>query len=203
MAEETADALVEFGTDNVFEFASLAVRFLVVNAEGVLEKTFGEAVAADDIARAAFAAVGEKDFVIFLHRDQTKIGHAGQRANGIDAARGADVFDVGAIPFFATNPDLLEKVVKMDAIVHGDALIGSEMAVHKLDAAVGLLGDVRVVGDHENRVAGTVEFAEEADDDFLVGFIEVARGLVGKNEFRLIDEGASNGDALLFAARQL
>jgi len=41
------------------------------------------------------------------------------------------------------------------------------------------------------------------DDDLFIGFIEIAGGLVGKNEFRLIDERASDGYALLFAAGKL
>ena len=35
MAQEAADALVEFGTDNVLEFASLRMRFVIVNAKCV------------------------------------------------------------------------------------------------------------------------------------------------------------------------
>jgi hypothetical protein len=59
MAKERADALVEFRADDVFELAGLAMRFMVVNAEGVLEKALGEAVTANDVARTALSAVGE------------------------------------------------------------------------------------------------------------------------------------------------
>ena len=91
----------------------------------------------------------------------------------------------------------------MNAIVHGDALIDGEMAVNELDAPVGLLRDVRIVGDHEDVVAGAVQFAEKTDDDFLVGFVEITGGLVSEDELGLIDERASDGDALLFPAGKL
>jgi hypothetical protein len=41
VAEEAADALVEFGADDVLEFAGLAVGLVVVDAEGVFEKALG------------------------------------------------------------------------------------------------------------------------------------------------------------------
>ena len=37
VTKETTDALVEFRADDVFELARLAVRFVVVDAEGILE----------------------------------------------------------------------------------------------------------------------------------------------------------------------
>ena len=64
MAKEAADALVEFGADDVFEFAGLAVSFVIVDAEGVLEQTLGEAMTADDVTGTAFAAIGELDVTV-------------------------------------------------------------------------------------------------------------------------------------------
>ena len=75
-----------------------------------------------------------------------------------------------------------------------------EMAVGQFNAATGVAGNVHVVRNHEDCVAGLVEFAKNIDDDVFVGFVEIAGGLVGKDELWLIDEGASDGDALLFAA---
>ena len=47
MAEERADALVQFRADDVFEFAGLRVRFGIVNREGVLEEALREPMAPD------------------------------------------------------------------------------------------------------------------------------------------------------------
>jgi len=58
MAEEGADALIEFGTNDVLEFASLSVGFVIVDAESVFEEAFGQTMTAHDIAGAAFAAFG-------------------------------------------------------------------------------------------------------------------------------------------------
>jgi hypothetical protein len=200
MSEEAADALVEFWTDDVFELAGLTVSLVIVDAKRVFEEALGETMATNDVARAAFASVGEFDVTIGLDVDQAEVFHACQSADGIDAARRADVFHIGGIAFFATDPDLFQKMVEVDAVVHGDALIDGEMAVDELDAAVGLLGNVGIVGDHEDGVAGTVQFAEQADDDFFVGLIEIAGGLVGENELGLIDERAGDSHALLFTA---
>ena len=74
------------------------------------------------------------------------------------------------------------------------------MAVGELDAAAGVAGDVHVVRDHEDGVAGLVEFAKNIDDDLFVGFVEIAGGFVGQDKLRLIDERTGDGDALLFTA---
>src|SRR5258708_3696347 len=78
-----------------------------------------------------------------------------------------------------------------------------EMAVSKLDAAVSLTRDVRVVRHHQDGVAGVVQFAENLDDHGFVGFVEIAGGLVGENDLRLIDQRARNRNALLLAAGEL
>ncbi len=41
MAEESANALIEFRADDVFEFAGLAVGFVLIDAEGVFEQPLG------------------------------------------------------------------------------------------------------------------------------------------------------------------
>ncbi len=56
------------------------------------------------------------------------------------------------------------------------------------------------MGDHDDGHAELrSEFAEEREDGFAGGGIEIAGGLVGEKNFRAIDEGAGDGDALLFA----
>src|SRR3989442_7082634 len=53
------------------------------------------------------------------------------------------------------------------------------------------------------RVAGVVQFAEYLDDNGFVGLGEIARGLIGKNDLRLVDQRARDGHALLLAAGKL
>jgi hypothetical protein len=74
MAEESADALVELGTDDVFELAGLRVRFGIVDGKSVFEEAFGQAVTADHVARALAAHGREMNFSI-LHLHQTQISH--------------------------------------------------------------------------------------------------------------------------------
>lgn len=64
VAEEGADALVEFGADDVFELAGLRLRFGIFDGESVLEEALGEAMAADYIAGAAAAGGSELHFAV-------------------------------------------------------------------------------------------------------------------------------------------
>ena len=78
-----------------------------------------------------------------------------------------------------------------------------ETPVSEFDTAVGLAGDVWIVRDHQNRMASVMQFAENFQDDFFVRFIEIAGGLVGQNDFRLIDQRACDGYALLLSTGEL
>ena len=64
MAEETADALVQFRADDVLELASLVASLGVFDGESVLEEALGEAMAANNIASATAATWRQLDFAI-------------------------------------------------------------------------------------------------------------------------------------------
>jgi hypothetical protein len=132
-----------------------------------------------------------------------QIFHAGKCAHRIDAAGRSDVLDLSASPLFTAYPNLLEQMVEVDTVVHGNALVDREMPVDEFDASVGLLRDVWVVRDHQNGVAAGVQLAKQPEDDLLIGLVEVPSGFIGKDQFRLIDQRPGDGDALLFAAGKL
>src|SRR5580704_4512817 len=78
-----------------------------------------------------------------------------------------------------------------------------EFPMREIDAAVSELSNGIVVSDHEDGVAFAMKLAKQADDGFLVGLVEIAGGLVGKDELGMVDERASHGDALLLATGKL
>jgi hypothetical protein len=65
MAEERADALVQLRADDVFKLAGLRVRFGILDGKRVLEEALGQAVAADNVARALAAYGRELHFAVF------------------------------------------------------------------------------------------------------------------------------------------
>ena len=79
-----------------------------------------------------------------------------------------------------------------------------DLAVAHVEDAVGDLGGLGVVGDHED---GLVELAaglaEHLEDGVGVLGVEVAGGFVGEDDGGTVDEGAGDGDALLLAAGEL
>ena len=56
MVEERADALIQFGRDDVLELAGFGVYFRAANRKCICKKALGKTTAADDIARARSAA---------------------------------------------------------------------------------------------------------------------------------------------------
>src|SRR5260370_17376873 len=133
VAEETANALVELGTDDVLEFAGLVARFGVVDRERVFEQTLRETMTADHVARAAAAHRRQFDFAV-TQIDQMQIRHAaenavcrllGQHRKMPGGSSGMKALDLGRLAFFAPNPDLLEQMIEADFVVTGNgATIG-------------------------------------------------------------------------------
>ena len=82
-------------------------------------------------------------------------------------------------------------------------MIAGDDTVADGDDAMGVLGDVRLVGDEDDGVALGVEIVEESHDLFAGFGVEVSGGLVGKNDGGVIDEGAGDGDALALSAGEL
>ena len=53
---------------------------------------------------------------------------------------------------------------------------------------------------HDDGAVLRVQFGEDAQHGLFVFGVEVAGGLVGKEDFRFVDERAGDADALLLAA---
>ena len=74
----------------------------------------------------------------------------------------------------------------------------------KLDnALIHMLDDAHVVGGDDHGGTFVVELRQQLDDLDAVAVVEVARGLVGEEQRRIVDERAADCDALLLSAAQL
>ncbi len=233
MPQERAYLVRCFRAEDVFELAGLLFDFaFTVHGEAVGEEALREAMATDD-ANSAFAApAGEfNDLTAIaerrgggLERIMTGIdeglvmmGFGRMRAGGdqsernhffdrdADGQRAMDfhVFELGDLVIFREGPELFEDFVELLVVGHGENFAGCDFAVMQFDAAVGKAGDDRIVRDHHDGSALLVQLTEQAQDDFFIDSVEVAGGLVGENDFGIVDEGASNADALLLSAREL
>ena len=82
-------------------------------------------------------------------------------------------------------------------------LVFFDFAVAHVDDAVGVQGDIVFVGDEHDGVALLVEAFEQRHDFVTGGGIEVAGGLVGQQDRRVVDQGASDRHALALTAGEL
>src|SRR5699024_7835226 len=87
--------------------------------------------------------------------------------------------------------------------VHAAGVVAHELTVVQFDDALahGVDGDV-VVGGHDDGGALLVDAVEQVHDLGGRIRIEVAGGLVGKQDERAVDGGSGDGDALLLTAGQ-
>ena len=81
--------------------------------------------------------------------------------------------------------------------------MAEDLAVAERDLALGERGHLGIVSDHDDGVALAMQVLQQFGDDLLVGGVEVAGGLVGEEDGWVVDEGAGDADALLFAAGEL
>ena len=78
-----------------------------------------------------------------------------------------------------------------------------DLPVAERDDAPGVLGDVRLVRDEDDRLPLVVQLLEDRHD-LLGGLrVEVSRRLVGEEDRRIVHEAPRDRDALLLAAREL
>src|SRR5438045_3328098 len=83
------------------------------------------------------------------------------------------------------------------------SLVRLDPAVADVDGAMGMVGDVALVGDHDDRVALAVQLLEQPHDLLAGGGVEVAGGLVREQDGGTHDQRAGDGHALALAAGEL
>src|SRR5512147_2564900 len=88
---------------------------------------------------------------------------------------------------------------RMDAVM--DDLVNE--TVLQPDGALGVRGNCRVVGHHDNGDALLVELMQDAHDLLARAAVEVAGGLIRDDHDRIVDEGTRNRNPLLLPAREL
>ncbi len=92
---------------------------------------------------------------------------------------------------------------------HGMLLRGAggritfDAAVAQAHDAPGVIGDVGLVGDDDERMTARVQFVEQMHDLLAGTRIEIARRFVGEDQRGLSHQCAGDGDALALAAREL
>src|SRR5690606_20219883 len=80
----------------------------------------------------------------------------------------------------------------------GRQRVGDDRAVREANRAPRTAGEVRVVGhEHERRAALAIQLLEQLDDRVAGAGVQVAGRLVREQDLRLVDERASERDALL------
>src|ERR1035437_3760897 len=83
-------------------------------------------------------------------------------------------------------------------------LVADQLAIVELDNALAqLIYDPVVVSGHHDRGSGAVDPVQQAHDLQARGRVEVARGLVGQQNRRLVDEGPRDRHPLLLASGEL
>ena len=89
-------------------------------------------------------------------------------------------------------------------IVVGDEFeVTVNRAIDHMKDTSGVLSKGWVMGNHNNSITGLVDAMKFLHDSFGTLSVETTSRFVGKNNFRISDQGASNGDALLLATRKL
>ena len=82
----------------------------------------------------------------------------------------------------------------------GFAAVGDDFAIADFYHAVGLGGDFRVVGYHNNGMPVVVELVDDFHHVFATVRIQRACWLIGKDDFAAVHQGAGDGYALLLSA---
>lgn len=119
----------------MLEFAGLRVGFGIGDGKCVGEEPLGKPAAADDVACAASAAIGQIDFGI-LYGDEAKNGETLNGALGVGIQR-METGEFGAPTDLGTEPEFFEDMIETRFVF---GRINSDLrkaTVSELDATVG------------------------------------------------------------------
>ncbi len=81
--------------------------------------------------------------------------------------------------------------------------IRNDLAVANFDDALRTGGDLPVMRHDDDGAPFTVELLKDAENFFTAMAVERAGRFVGKNDLRIVDERAGDGNALLLSAGKL
>ncbi len=141
-----------------------------------------------------------------------RMGASGQQAQGChlfhrDAYRQSsvnfEVFDFRDLAVLFDRPEFFEDFVELLFVGHGENFLIGNLAVMQLDSAIGQAGHDGIVRDHHDGAALAVQFSQQAQNDFFVDRVQIARRLVGQNDFGIVDQGARDANPLLLATGKL
>ncbi len=111
--------------------------------------------------------------------------------------------DLRDLAMFGQRPQLFEHFVELLLVGHRKNFLMRNLSMVQFNTPVGQPRHYGVVRDHHQSPALLVELTQKAQDDFFVLRVEVSGGLVSQNNFRIIDQGACDADALLLTAGKL
>ena len=230
MPEKRTYLISHSWTEDVFKLAGLLLDFaFAIHGEAVGEQALGEAMAANDADGAFTPPIGEFDdetaiaerrssglerimarideglMVMGLRwvrarSDQSESDHFFNSDADGQSAVDFHVLEFGDLVIFCECPELFEDFIKLLVVSHGENFAGGDLAMVQFDTAVSKAGNDRVVRDHHDGSALLMQLPQQAQDDFFIDGVEIPSGLVGKNNLRIIDEGAGDADALLLSA---
>src|SRR5437660_12616406 len=83
------------------------------------------------------------------------------------------------------------------------ALVGPDHAVADSDDAVSVLCDIVFMRDHDDGIALRMQAVHERHDLVASLGVQVAGGLIGQDDRRIVDESARNGHTLALTAGEL
>lgn len=233
MTQERAYLIRCFRAEDMFELAGLLFDFrFTVHGKAVGEQALGETMAANDADGAFASAIGEFDDLAAIaegrcsglervmagideglvmmrlrrmraSREQSERNHFFDRDADGKGSVDFHVFELGDLVVFSEGPEFFEDFVKLFVIGHGKDFARRDFSVMKFDTAVGEASDNGIMRDHDDGAALLMQLTEQAQDDFLVDGVEIAGGFVGENNFRIVNQGAGNADALLLSTGEL
>ena len=111
--------------------------------------------------------------------------------------------DLGDLVVLFQCVQFFQHFVELLFIRHRKNFLRGDFAVVQFDAAVRQPRDHRIVRDHHDRSSLLVQFAQQAQNDFFICRVEIAGGLVCKNDFRIVNQRARDAHALLLASGKL
>src|ERR1700682_2356941 len=207
--EERADLVRGFGRQDVFELAGLLFDFsFTLQRETIRKEPLRQPMAPNNIGstvatafrefydHAAIAGGNSGRFKRLVARiDEWPVGmRLGRMWSGGNQPERGHLFNCNAdrqraMDFHALNfgdlsilgqrPQFFQNLVKLLLVGHREYFLLGNLPMMQFNAAISKTRDHRIMCDHDNRPPLAMKLAQQAQNDFFVDRVKIARGLIG------------------------
>src|ERR1700723_2478135 len=202
MPQKCTNLLLQFRANNMLELTSMRLSLRPNNSKRIGKEPFRQTVPPNHIPRPIPPARRQSDHTL-PNFHQPAIAQSPHHPRSIHHPPRAHPVKPRRHSLFGANPNLLEQMIEPFLILSSKSSHLHQAPMRQFNPPVRQLRDRRIVRNHQNRMAASMQLANQINHETLILLIQIPGRFIRQNNFRMIDQSPRHSHALLLPARKL